>query len=1141
MSRGKRRGIDFIKASIEGDASSYDTIGFLFHKEPLSNYTPTTKNAYEYKQESIILEAEGEKREVRYSVYNYSGAFSNIAYADSYDSEINITNDNESSINEINSYVSNAKPIKYEITSKGNYNYRDGSSENFVWVGFEESSGRFPMPEYTIAEVNGVDCVIYRYRISIEALQERLKNKQSIIQKDSKGSYLYVSVVTQYLGKEMYTAGDFYKTIFNIDDVAKLERKKTLENQKEALEKNREEYSRAYIPNENAKKQILEKLDSYIKDVTGQLDTLNKQLNNMDINKVVFAPYTKGIDWGGLANAGWSAANDYDNKLYLPDDMGGKTIYVQYAKENAKGERFSLIENAPPKSYPTDDSAMREQYKSLIHGYTENAPESISYYSDIENWEVANGNPWQNMGVGKNVENVKAELIRPYEKYTFSNLSKKTFANFIRMSDEEISGKANESLSYVKEYVYVGNENESYESLWKRIQNKQLQPKEDSENGYVYERINDTKTKIVVFVYSPGSEKTVYVNFAEEDENGNLKLINKADGTVGVAPKNNLDESLPSVDFIHGYSETGTGDLNKYKFILDNPDGNGVIFNEDFVDEKIECKRDKAEYEEYKFKKLGKNNYGYFVKMGLNELKSLTGNDKYEFSHTLISADSNDATYEDLWKDGKNVNQRQVVEDPDKTGTCVLPIDNSNNVLITFVYKTEKRKKVFVNYVEELPDGMLSAFNVAPREQGRANWIYLNSYQSKSFKDANILNISPEPNLYEEYMTKIQRLANGYTALHFYYMIDDEFNAKLKELGIEEKYRYAKVKNIKSVEGNLGEDYYELLDRNIQEGEYSSDIEKYVSVSNENPMLISYIYEKPSIADIELVVKHQVKSTNRALPIADYAHELLNKSTILLNGENSIYISEDKTEAYYEIYSRDKEARISVRETTTPNSFTIPEDNQKYVFLNQYKIVGYKNGEKVELGTYSCTNDGYHVLKNIAVTQKIGELKKSYEKVEIILLYKIANSTPPSGGNEFNPCLYLSFTTNNGLSGTKDCEDGEKGSLLDESCVEDYGSTKALKITTDTGLQAQLRLPLYYIEEMNQVLSFSSKSTPLLKEITRHGKVMAYDYRDEEHCIGHRWYETEDEDGNKINIKGECIEWGSHIDLGPLDSRCKVI
>lgn len=1066
---------DFVEMSKRISGNSYTIVGATIQDQPSTNYgssggiTPIDENGYYITNKN-------------YNVVNY----------DKFNGKLD---DNESNLTSY--FLSN----EYETVKV--------ESNNTAIKKLQVPMNAIKMSCKLYGDSN--EYLITKYEIK-KSFFETAAVKEIIESFKQKNGYegVYISFTADISGYgRMETAYDFYSSIFKNSPTATRisalqssveELNDRLEELNDQLAADRkrladlEEAARNGAPSSDIdplKKKITEEEQQIInekQEVATRRNILNSVYSELKANDTdsVWSPYVKGVYENGVYARGYTALNDYDNILRLDKLDEGKNVYVQYAKENTNGSKFLLIENAPPKQYGTDSSTMRSQYKNLIHGYTENAPDNIKYYSDIETWEERNGNSWQNIGIGRNVENVKSELIRPYEKYTFSNFSKKTFANFIRMSDEEISGKANENLSYVKVYAYTGNENESYESLWSRIQANQVTPTIDSNNEYVYSMINNNKTVIVVFVYSPESEKTIFVNFAEEADDGTLKLISRSDGTIGVAPKNNLDESLPGVKFIHGYSETGTGDLNRFD----------SIFSSRFQDV-IEYNRNRNEYEEYKFKKISKQNYAYFIKMGIDELVSLTGNSKYEFSHTLVSAGKIGTTYEELWKDGKNVRQRQVVDDPEKLGTCVLPIDNNNTVLITFVYKTEKKKKVFVNYVEEGSDGTLSAFNVAPREKGLKNWIYISANKRSTFEEANILNISLEEDLYEEYKTEVVK--RPIRELHFYYMPEDELNAKLRNLGIDENYRYSKFN--KSVEGQMGEEYYELLERNSQEGTYSNGEEKSIRVENDNPTIISYIYETPSNADLELVVKHQVSSTKRILPIADSAHELLNKSEIVVS-EN---ISPE--EAHYGIHvsSSDKESKIVVRETTTPKKFTISGDDKKYEFLQQYKIIGYKDGEKIELGPIYCSTNGSNVLKDRVITQTINELKKSYEKIEIIFLYK----TTQTVGDvfEFNPCMYLSFSTTTGLNGTQDCENGSKGALLDESCPDNYSTTNALKTTTDAGLSAKLTLPLYYIEEMNQVISFSSELQTVTKETQQFGEEIIIKNQD---CVKYKVIGTDD-------------------------------
>ena len=1096
---------------------NYDIVGIVFSDSPTSNYNPTSKEPWIRKEETYEIGIDEYK--FLYPTW-IDSSIRNVAYYDTFSGLINESN--------YSNFLISGGNSKAEITNNS------VAKSTIYGVG----EAYFKYPTYRVIGSLGNEIVDFRYELDPRIFE--LSDVKRFIKKDEATGRdkIYFSFVTQSSGTgAMDTAASFLSKMYAESSI--VEKYISWLKQSLKIEKLQED-------SKGAKNS--EQATGFQQEINAETQTLNRYVSenlnglNLEDNSVIerFLPGVKGVrvtnlyipgvtrlDWNFEYDRGWSGINDYDNILYLPDDMGGKNVYVQYAKENADGERFSLIENAPPKKEYTTDSAMREQYKNLIHGYTENGPENVKYYSDIEKWE--RNNSWTDLHVGANIENVKSDVIETYEKYNFSNLSKKTFANFIRMSNEEISGKANEALSYVKEYVYLGNENESYESLWNRIQNKQLEPKEDSGNGYVYESINDTRTIIIVFVYSPGSEKTVFVNYAEEDEEGNLNLLE-------VAPKNELDEELAtvlgSVKFIHGYSTTGNGDLNKYDDILS-----------DRFKDVIEYNRDRTQYEEYKFKQLSKQNYAYFVKMGLDELRGKTNNDKYKFSHTLVSTGTKDATYEELWKDGKSRNQMQLVDDPDGLGTCVFPIDNSNTVLVTFVYKKKTNKFVYVNYVKEESDGVLSELLVAPKEEEPLHNFYnmvAGIVTANCPLKENLNNISPEEdkNKYEKYNLTLYKKTPGgqYT---FFYMSDDELNSKLKKLGYEdEKYRFRYFSGIKYVVGDTGEDYYELLEKNISNGNYKSNSSIIVKPDYTCPRLISFIYETVSNPDITLAVRHEVTNGIR-LPIADWAHEILNADAVLFDRDNGKELNDDNTEATYEIYSKNKDEKIKLKELTmTPKfgddtgsqiwfTYNNPTYNGKeYTFAKKCKIIGYRgDDERIEIGTYTCKD-------RIITTDSIGELIKQYTRIEVVFLYQDKPDNG-GGGDEFIPCLYLSFKSEI-EAGIKNCEYNSKGSVLlnSERCVEPYEAADALKITTDTQISAKLKLTPYYVDEIAQVLSFKPEYVHINKETTTFGKKIEVEKKDDKHCSSTLATPIGIDENGNLKYEEQCTEWNNkHTDF----------
>lgn len=473
--------------------ASYDIVRLVLHKEKLSNYEPTTQNLVEYKT--------GTSTYGGYTVqYNYTDWMTqdnyNVLYYDKFNEKIDSKN--------ISSYLSFNGKDKIKVVS---------DSSEFLQKNYEEveigPNTTAASMEYTLINSAGQICVQYRYKIAYDYFEKKIREK-NLVQTDEKGRrYVYISFATQKQGTGvMYTAYQFYSNIFGSKSSAANDMQEYMQLEKiiDALQKDKVELEKsiatlraeheqrknsgansmeldAIMAQIRTKEESLEYNSASLEEKTNTLNEIQSRLGN--INGCVFAPYTKGCDYGGVYGRGWAAVNDYDNKLYLPDD-GEKPVYVNYLEEYEDKE-LSVIKDVVWKGENISKKLKSDPHQIRI--------------KDVSEWkDLTRGSRYDEYFVDNNSDENEEYKLPTNEVDSFKA---------VYMKESEL----NEKLAVIEdEYKYkyvkvlgISEAGKSYEELRDKILNKEHQ----TESKKTYQEValklsngdKNSKPALVSFVY----------------------------------------------------------------------------------------------------------------------------------------------------------------------------------------------------------------------------------------------------------------------------------------------------------------------------------------------------------------------------------------------------------------------------------------------------------------------------------------------------------------------------------------------------------------------------------------------------------------------------------------------------------------
>ena len=360
---GKRVGEDYIRIDIDnwngygayGEKwGSYDIMGIMFQKNPYSNYSLNPSNNPIEWRFAYVNTATGEPfNDVQYKTWSDSNNY-NVIYAE-------------------HGVVSQ--------TSMGNtyqkYRVTDLSETLDYSHYYSTNSAEFPYPEYTLIQND----TIVKFRYFIPSFVISNLDSEGVIQTDSQGrNYVYISFSTKMAGvgsEPMKTASEFYNRVFNNPYNAISTAYKNwvkyiaqIKSYNERLTDIENKHNSGYYGTEVAYEQEKAGVNKLLNDVTQLKEDIEntyyyidqktgeKKCSFSEDADVAFGPYVKGVDYGGYYKSGYSAANDYDNILYLQSSPEIDVQYALYSKEKV------ITLETPDFGYPfesTDDEELKNK------------------------------------------------------------------------------------------------------------------------------------------------------------------------------------------------------------------------------------------------------------------------------------------------------------------------------------------------------------------------------------------------------------------------------------------------------------------------------------------------------------------------------------------------------------------------------------------------------------------------------------------------------------------------------------------------------------------------------------------------------------------------------------------------------------
>ena len=633
----------------------YDVVGFIMHKEPLSNYNETSESIYT----SIQL------NESWFMLYTLSNNY-NVINFDSNNQMINIDSSQVTSnetVKLIQNYTNSTIGKKVIVTN----NY---SEDKIIFDSTSDGLVGFRM-YYTL--VGNKDYCVYRYTFSKETLSDSIKLKtgktldewaEEIGKRNNDNPHVYISFVTKtgFTGN-LKTTADFLKSVFKSDNDnngINGEKIEKYNNELNELEKElvnvKSNYDRYFDSNGSCREGIAPAQCSAMQSYKNDLESIKRNLevkrNSLIVllnsykdraSKIsddfgVWSPKLKGIDWNGSFVPGYSVANDYDNKLYFDSSFDVDVKHCAYDKK--------------------DTNLMISEYK----------------VSNSINPDVTNKSNGVN---GFRVINRENTEPKETSYSTTSNEIKEAITTNIKNGEVEALDR-----------IYVYNNKYKIE-YYKNSTDKEPDKKEEFEDeaGDGKVKFNPSKIQkdgykkiVIIYYYDIKMEKPIYINYVE---------YNKDDKSLSVI---RIPEESKNVMI-------NTKNSHQIRF---STNGNWISMYDEYRKDKVYSNKseDKKEYEKYIIP-IEKGNKGFLFrymfayKDKIDELNSKLNikqeDEKYRYLNKIryiVGKDEN--TYEQL-RDAIISEDSNVKEKSAKSLTYDT-IKNTKPILVSFLYYTAKTK-----------------------------------------------------------------------------------------------------------------------------------------------------------------------------------------------------------------------------------------------------------------------------------------------------------------------------------------------------------------------------------------------------------------------------------------------------------------
>lgn len=471
-----------LNATNKGTAyDHYDVIAFLISTAPMSNYNSSGSD--KPVNQVPVVDENGRERE-GYEYWSWTTEKNyNVAYVDKYTKEINLEN--------VDNYLNENIADLVRITSKTKQQIIDEKIQTSI-ISFSNIDIK-----YKIVEFNGAKLVLYKYEINYDTLMEKLKTEwgEDWVTKynleDGGRKYVYISLITKMANtEEMDTAGKFYEEMFSPGKIGSIA---TIIN-KYMNTKANYDYVESQLAKENLPYIARDNYTKIRKEAEDEMQQIrDTYFFGQEPNTTYtygFLPGVKGINSSTFAyQRGSSAANDYDNRLYLPEEKE-KTIYINYLEQNKSTKELSVL-------YVVENDKKNKPNGNI------NNPHEISLNGE-KTWLSVRDAKIDEQYRNKSTSDENEEYVIPILENKTSTEKNNVFkANYMYLS--ELEKKTGQKYKYIGLNYLIEKKGTSYEELRNTIlENKDSGKNPDVvslKNSSVKFAVKNTKTVLTSFIY----------------------------------------------------------------------------------------------------------------------------------------------------------------------------------------------------------------------------------------------------------------------------------------------------------------------------------------------------------------------------------------------------------------------------------------------------------------------------------------------------------------------------------------------------------------------------------------------------------------------------------------------------------------
>lgn len=596
-----------------------------------------------------------------------------------------------------------------------------------------------------------------------------------------------------------------------------------------------------------------------------------------------------------------------------------------------------------------------------------------------------------------------------------------------------------------------------------------------------YSAINDFDNRL--FFDIPSKEKSIYINYLEYNkDNKSLSVIRIPEDS---------EKEMVNTKNSHQIRLSITGNwLNLYdKYRKDE-----IYSNKS---------EDKKEYEKYVIPvengTKGFNfRYMFAYKDDIDELNSkLNINDedeKYRYLKKIryITGNSNNE-YDELRSIVLDSENSNVNEFDGKKKIQINQINDTNPILVSFVYYTPKLKsEVSVEVMHCEKDDTETNLNISKYQESNKIFPDItqkeessnesnedkkeesseyvisrdNFYKCMTNSRGNMNSCSDEYKKFEEEAKKNSQSTNNESDSTSETSEDSKEAKLLLEYYLLQQQISEKENNIKSLEENIenirkecvfylrmGKRNSLIIDRMTGQ---LDDLEKNLKTEkNELETLKENLEEFEKENNIkEIIEKNEAKEEEKAAIETGEGFKLVTDATA-------------KT-----TYKTEKANKISEAKVTNLKNKEVEAYGKKYNYINEYKILYYKDGSKEP--DYESIENG-----DVAPFNPEKIYKEGYDKIVIIFYYQPEDSNKITEPESDIPdvCLTLKYISKKNISIDNDCNtsDGMIGHDFEEACYEitddsetyntdGISKTGTILVPTDTDVAALVKLPVALID-----------------------------------------------------------------------------